>query len=100
MGEEAPAEQIPLCPKWCVSHHDDESDEHQSLGRELAAHARPLNQANDAYETSLVFTIHRNLTDTTAWIYIGDGCRQGLDISVESAVGAIDILEAVLREAQ
>lgn len=84
--------QLLHCPPWCVAVHAVEDEgtvtRHRSNIVDVAA-------IQPAGATALMLEVHRTEGEPTTWVYVGDGERQYLELSVESAVRVAAALERV-----
>lgn len=74
----------PGCPAWCVSLHDDSDQWHRDAGAQFAVIALDVSSRPSPLE--LLMLLHQGADDPTAWIYLGDGTEQRLELSLESLV--------------
>lgn len=81
------------CPPWCVAVHAIEDEgitaRHRSPITDVAA-LQPEGAA------TLMLEVHRTEGEPTTWVYIGDGERQFLELSIESAQRVALALDRVL----
>lgn len=84
--------QLPHCPPWCVAVHDVEDEGALSRHR---SHIVDVAAVQPAGATTLLLEVHRTEGEPTTWVYVGDGERQYLELSIESAVRVAAALERV-----
>lgn len=84
--------QRPTCPRWCVAVHASEDESAISRHRSAIVDVAALQPAG---ATTLMLELHRTEGELTTWVYIGDGERQFLELSVESALRVAAALESV-----
>lgn len=82
------------CPAWCTREHrdDDHPEDRRHLGESRAVPV--IAQHRELRESGLVEVVEaieleiglsRRDGETTTWVYLGDGRRQHLELSMESA---------------
>jgi len=88
------------CPPWCTVVDHVEGEEHQSRGFEIASMFAPLGSGSGVdtapYPGDLVVVLHRPVGGGTTWVYLGDGQRQGIELSIDSAARLLGSLQAIL----
>jgi hypothetical protein len=72
-----------VCPIWCVADHPAEDEQGNSRHRAEVISV-PVIQADGAH-AELFLEKYQFVSDPTVWVYLGDGTRQYLDLSAESA---------------
>ena len=94
------------CPSWCVADHADEDDpgtaRHRSQTLVLPGIAIRSSERRTIESIELLIELHSEDGSPDVGVYIGDGHREGLDITTETAdrlvQGLIDTLRQVGSE--
>lgn len=82
------------CPSWCVVIHEPEDHprDRQHMSAMLSVPVLELRgvgespppEGDQVAGEDLAVVLHRRVGSTATWLYVGDGRRQGLELSADS----------------
>jgi hypothetical protein len=91
------------CPPWCVADHADEDEpgasRHRSETVVVPGIAVRPGSRRTVEAVEILIELHAEHGDPVVGVYIGDGERDGLDITLETADRLVRRLTEVLRTA-
>lgn len=89
------------CPPWCVADHADEDEAGGSRHRSETVALPGITVVPGARRTveaiEILIELHAEHGDPVVGVYIGDGERAGLDVTMETADRLVRRLSEVLR---
>jgi hypothetical protein len=92
------------CPPWCVADHAHEDDpgraRHRSRTVVVPGIAIQPGERRTVESIEILIEVHADEGDPVVGVYIGDGERNGLDITTETADRLVRRLTDALREAR
>jgi hypothetical protein len=92
------------CPPWCVADHADEDDpgtaRHRSQTVVVPGISIRSGERRTVESIEILIELHAEEGDPVVGVYIGDGHREGLDITTETADRLVRALIDALRTAR
>ena len=91
-----------LCPAWCVADHAEEDDigapRHRSETVVVPGIAIRPGAGRSVEPIEILIEVHAEVGDPVVGVYVGDGQRNGLDITTETAERLVRRLTDALQQ--